>query len=47
MTLNVVAAVPGIDAASFQAMAEATKEGCPVSAALKGNVALEVHATLA
>jgi osmotically inducible protein OsmC len=47
MTLNVVAAVPGIDAASFQALAEATKEGCPVSAALKGNVALDVHATLA
>ena len=38
--------VPGIDAETFQSLAEDAKENCPVSAALKGNVELEVEATL-
>jgi osmotically inducible protein OsmC len=46
MKLTVRATVPGVDAAKFQAAAQATKEGCPVSAALKGNVALELDAKL-
>ena len=44
--LTVVGRVPGIDAAGFRAAAEATRDGCPVSQALKGNVALSVEATL-
>jgi osmotically inducible protein OsmC len=47
MKLTVSATVPGIDPAKFQAIAEATKEGCPVSAALKGNVVLSLDAKLA
>jgi osmotically inducible protein OsmC len=46
MKLTVRATVPGVDAAKFQSAAQATKEGCPVSAALKGNVALELDAKL-
>src|ERR1700733_493610 len=46
MKLTVRATVPGIDAAKFQSIAQATKEGCPVSAAVKGNVALELDASL-
>jgi osmotically inducible protein OsmC len=46
MKLKVRATVPGIDPAKFQAIAQATKEGCPVSRALKGNVAIEVDAAL-
>jgi osmotically inducible protein OsmC len=38
--------VPGISEADFQAAAEAAKDGCPVSQALTGNVALSVDATL-
>jgi osmotically inducible protein OsmC len=44
--LTVRGRVPGIDAAGFRAAAEATRDGCPVSVALKGNVALSVEATL-
>jgi osmotically inducible protein OsmC len=44
--LTVRGRVPGIDAAGFRAAAEATRDGCPVSAALKGNVVLSVEATL-
>jgi osmotically inducible protein OsmC len=47
MKLTVVATVPGVDAAAFQAAAQATKDGCPVSAALKGNVAISVDAKIA
>lgn len=39
--------VRGTDAARFRQAAEAAKEGCPISQALKGNVALSVEATLA
>src|SRR5689334_22291033 len=46
MRLQVRAAVPGIDEAAFLKHAEATKEGCPVSGALKGNVKLELDAKL-
>lgn len=36
MELNSEAAVPGIDKAKFNEIAEATKKGCPVSQALAG-----------
>jgi osmotically inducible protein OsmC len=38
--------VPGATAASFREAAEAAKDGCPISQALKGNVELSVEATL-
>jgi lipoyl-dependent peroxiredoxin len=38
--------VPGIDAATFDRLADDAKENCPISAAIKGNVALDVEATL-
>ncbi|MEW6224184.1 MAG: OsmC family peroxiredoxin [Chloroflexota bacterium] len=44
--LTVRGDVPGIDAATFAALAEDAKENCPVSQALKGNVELAVNATL-
>ena len=46
MKLSVRASVPNIDPAKFEAIAQATKEGCPVSAALKGNVQIELDAQL-
>ena len=46
MMLNVRATVPGVDPAKFQSIAQATKEGCPVSTALKGNVQIEIDAKL-
>src|SRR3954454_2797082 len=45
--LTVVGHVPGIDEDSFKAAAEAAKDGCPVSGALKGNVELTLDARLA
>jgi lipoyl-dependent peroxiredoxin len=39
-------AVPEIEQASFAEAAMAASEGCPISAALKGNVAISVDATL-
>jgi osmotically inducible protein OsmC len=45
--LTVKGTVPGADAAKFKAAAEAAKDGCPISKALKGNVQLSVQATLA
>jgi len=39
--------VPGLDETGFKAAAEAAKDGCPISGALKGNVELSVEATLA
>jgi lipoyl-dependent peroxiredoxin len=44
--LTVRGTVPGIDQAKFAELADAAKDGCPVSQALKGNVALAVNATL-
>ncbi|HEY4634276.1 MAG TPA: OsmC family peroxiredoxin [Candidatus Limnocylindrales bacterium] len=44
--LTVRGVVPGISEADFVAAAEAAKDGCPVSQALTGNVALSVDAAL-
>ena len=44
--LTVRGVVPGLDAATFARLAEAAKDGCPVSQALQGNVELSVVATL-
>ncbi|MBI3751874.1 MAG: OsmC family peroxiredoxin [Chloroflexi bacterium] len=38
--------VPGIDAATFERLAEDAKDNCPISQALKGNVELLVSASL-
>jgi lipoyl-dependent peroxiredoxin len=46
MKLTVRATVPGVDQATFEKTAQATKDGCPVSRALKG-VNISVEATLA
>lgn len=45
--LTVRGEVPGVDADAFREAAEAAKDGCPISQALQGNVALSVEATLA
>ena len=44
--ITVRATVPGATQESFQAAAEKARDGCPISKALKGNVALSVEATL-
>jgi osmotically inducible protein OsmC len=44
--LTVTGRVPGLDEAGFREAAEGAKDGCPISGALKGNVALSVEATL-
>jgi osmotically inducible protein OsmC len=44
--LTVRGTVPGIDKAKFRELAEAAKDGCPISGALKGNVELSVEPTL-
>jgi osmotically inducible protein OsmC len=44
--IEVTGAVPGIDAGAFQKAAEAAKDGCPISQALKNNVAMKVSAKL-
>ncbi|HEY5086112.1 MAG TPA: OsmC family peroxiredoxin [Gemmatimonadaceae bacterium] len=46
MSLIVNAKVPGIDQAKFHQIADGTKDGCPVSQALKGNVSITLTATL-
>ena len=45
--LTVRGQVQGADGAAFQQAAEAAKDGCPISQALKGHVDLSVEATLA
>jgi lipoyl-dependent peroxiredoxin len=45
--LEVKGNVPGVDAATFDKLAQAAKESCPVSQAFKGNMELSVKATLA
>ena len=45
-TITVHGRVPGMSKDEFQKQAEAAKEGCPVSQALMGNVALKLNATL-
>jgi len=47
MRLEVRGQVPGIDAAGFARAAEAARDGCPVSQALKGNVEFDLDARLA
>ena len=44
--LSVEGRVPGIDATSFQKAANDAKDGCPISKALAGNVAITVDASL-
>ncbi len=44
--LTVRGRVPGMDAEAFRAAADAAKDGCPISRALQGNVALSVEATI-
>ncbi len=44
--ITVRGVVPGATADAFRAAAEAAKDGCPISRALKGNVELSVEATL-
>jgi osmotically inducible protein OsmC len=46
MDLTVRGNVPGLDQAGFQKAAEEAKNGCPVSKALKGNVAFTLDAKL-
>jgi osmotically inducible protein OsmC len=46
ISLQVRGKVRGLDAAAFRQAAEASKENCPVSKALKGNVAVTLEATL-
>jgi osmotically inducible protein OsmC len=46
MHLKVRGKVSGIDQAQFQKAAEAAKNGCPVSGALKGNVQITLDAKL-
>ena len=46
MELTVRGKVPGIDQAGFRKAAEAAKDGCPVSGALKGNVEFKLDARL-
>ena len=43
MVLDVHGRVPGLDAEGFQNAAE---QGCPVSNALRGNVDIQVNASL-
>jgi lipoyl-dependent peroxiredoxin len=44
--LTVRGIVPGMSEADFEAAAQGAKDGCPISVALTGNVALSVDATL-
>jgi osmotically inducible protein OsmC len=44
--LTVRGKVPGATPEAFRQAAEAAKDGCPISQALKGNVELSVEATL-
>jgi osmotically inducible protein OsmC len=46
IALTTRGAVPGVDADMFRRAAEATKENCPVSRALKGNVTFTLDARL-
>ncbi|HKP15140.1 MAG TPA: OsmC family peroxiredoxin [Gemmatimonadaceae bacterium] len=44
--LRTRAVVPKVEEAEFQSIANAAKEGCPVSGALKGNVQIDLDAQL-
>ena len=45
-TLTVRGRVPGVDETQFRTIADSAKDGCPISRAMKGNVALSVEAVL-
>ena len=47
MVLDVRGRVPGLDAEGFQNAAEQANQGCPVSNALRGNVDIQLNASLA
>ena len=46
MRLEVRAKVPNVDEAAFRKAAEATKDTCPISQVIKGNVPIELDARL-
>ncbi len=46
IVLDVRGRVPGLDAEGFQNAADQAEQGCPVSNALRGNVDVQVNATL-
>jgi osmotically inducible protein OsmC len=46
MVLDVHGRVPGLDAEGFQNAVEQAEQGCPVSNALRGNIDVQVNATL-
>lgn len=46
MKLTARAKVPGVNEADFRKFAEGAKDGCPVSGAFKGNLRIELDATL-
>lgn len=47
MELSMTASVDGIEESTFQELAQAAKDGCPVSQALAGNVPITLTASLA
>jgi len=47
MDLTVKGTVPGINSSKFVELAEAAKEGCPISNAIKNNVVIRLTASLA
>jgi lipoyl-dependent peroxiredoxin len=46
MVLDVRGRVPGLDAEEFQNAAEQGEQGCPISNALRGNVDIQLNASL-
>ena len=46
MVLDVSGRVPGLDQAGFEKAAQAAGQGCPISGALRNNVAISVNAHL-
>ncbi len=47
LTLDVEGAVPGLDEQAFAEVARHADEQCPISNAVRGNVAVRLNATLA
>lgn len=45
--LDVTGTVPGLDQARFAELARTAEQGCPISNALRGNLQIVLHATLA
>lgn len=46
INLTVKGKVPGVDQATFEELAKKGEQGCPISNALRGNVQINVKATL-